>query len=466
MKSSLWLKALVCFLIVCLLMPWGSPALANTKKENDLGKRFHLKVAASGLIFNDPIAGKYYEQITDRIMRGAGLKPGQYNFYIIESDGINAFAVPGGYIYMHTETIISLENEGQLASILGHEVAHITSRHYARRLEAASSLSVAYLAAMLAGVLVASRGGDSSAALGQAVMMGGSGATVQSMLANSREDEAEADAKGRKYLVKAGYDPRDMYGAFKIMADKTYQVSTKSNPTYLSTHPALSSRLATSFSDKEKSPASGTDQRYLAFRDRVFALTAEPQRVQRVLSKRRASNPKDHSAIHGLGLLAARQQNLGTADQLMNAALSLAPNNKEYLADLGDLALRRQKPDQAKAYYLKAGQDNRQVIFGLARASERLGDKAGAARYYDQAVNMESKPYPEALEMASRFFGQNGQKGKGYYYMARYFSSKGDLSKAIFHYKEVVKQPDAGQYRAIAEREAAILDEIKKTEKK
>ena len=467
MKKTIWSQALVWLMIVSLIVSWSTPAFADSvslKKENELGKRFHLKVAASGLLFDDPIADKYYKQITDRIMRGAGLAPDQYNFYIIDSAGINAFAVPGGYIYMHTETIISLENEGQLASILGHEVAHITSRHFARRVEKNSAMSLAYVAGMLVGVLVASQGGN-GAAIGPAIMSGTGGAAISEMLANSREDEAEADAKGKKYLTKAGYDPRDMYGAFRIMADKTFQVSPKGAPSYLSTHPALTSRLATSFDDKEKSKPASTDARYLAFRDRVLALTGEDRRVQTTFNNRLKRNKNDHSALHGLGLLDARMQRLSKANEKMNQALALAPNNKEYLADLGDLARRRNKPEEARAYYQKAGQDNRQAVLGLARAYELLGDKKQAGSFYDKAVNMDKTPYLEALELAGRFFGQNGQRGKGHYYLARYFNDKGDLKKAIFHYKEAAKQPDAGQYKKIAEREAEILDEIQKTDK-
>jgi len=456
-------KSLVFMLTLSLALSWPALSLAEPitpKKEREIGERFHLKVAASKLLMSDPIANAYYKSVTDRIMKGAGLKPGDYNFYIIDSDGINAFAVPGGYIYMHSETIISLENEGQLASILGHEIAHITSRHYARRVESASGLSVAYLAAMLAGVFVASQGGN-AAPLGQALMIGGAGASVSAMLANSREDEAEADAKGRQYLTKAGYNARDMYGAFKIMSKQSYQVSRDVH-TYQTTHPALTSRLATTFKDYENGPPSPPDARYQAFRDRILSLSGEERRVRNIFGKRLSGDPRDHSAIHGLGLLAAKKQNLTRADELLKQALALDPNNREYLADLGDLALRRRQPEEAKKYYQKAGQSNRQPVLGLARASELLGEKKQAAALYDRAVNMDKEAYPEALELAGRFFGQNGEKGKGHYYLARYFNSTGDLDKAIFHYKECSKQGDSGKFKAIADREVKLLTELKK----
>ncbi|UQZ91083.1 hypothetical protein C4J81_18400 [Deltaproteobacteria bacterium Smac51] len=464
-------RTLIHLLIFALILPWTllSPIAASAeeitpKKEKELGQRFHLKMAATGLLLDDPIANKYYKSVTDRIMRGAGLNPDQYQFFIVNSGGINAFAVPGGYIYMHTETIISLENEGQLASIIGHEVAHITSRHFARRVESATTLSMGSLAAILAGALLASRGGGSAAALGQAAIMGGTGATVQAMLANSRDDESEADAKGRQYLTRAGYNPRDMYGAFRIMADRSFQVSAKI-PTYMSTHPALTSRLATTFQDYANMAPSPPDARYKAFSDRILALSGEPRRVKTILNKRLAANKEDHSALHGLGLLAEREQNLTKADELMDMALALSPGNKEYLADLGDLNLKRRQVADAKTYFEKAGQDNRQAVLGLARASELLGDKKRAGTLYDQAIGMEPEAYPEALELAGRFFGQNGQLGKGHYYTALYFASMGNIDKAIFHLKEVGRQPNAGKYKNLAATDLAALEEIKKDDK-
>ncbi len=465
-------RLLIHFLIFSLILPWTflppAEALAEEitpKKEKELGQRFHLKLAATGLIFEDPFANKYYKTITDRIMRSAGLGPDDYQFYIVKSPGINAFAVPGGYVYMHTETIFSLENEGELASIVGHEVAHITLRHFARRVEAASTLSMGYLAAVLAGVLLASSGGRSGVALGQAAMMGGAGATVQAMLANSRDDEAEADARGREYLKKAGYNLRDMYDAFRIMADRAFQVS-RGMPTYMSTHPALTSRLATTFQDYASLAPSPPDPRYGAFRDRVLALSGEARRVRGLFMKRLTANPNDHAARHGLGLLAEREQNFTQADSLMAEALALSPGNKEYLADLGDLNLKRKKPAEARAYFEKAGQDNRQAVLGLARASELLGDRGRAASLYERAIGMEPEDYPEALELGGRFFGQNGQRGKGHYYLGRYFAASGNIDQAIFHLKETLRQTDAGGFKSLAAERLATLEEIKKEEEK
>ena len=456
------MRNLLVFMLVlaqAALVPHTARAAEMTpQKEKELGRRFHLQVAASGAIVDDPIITGYFRTVTERVLKGAGLKPGQFNFYIIQKSGLNAFAVPGGYIYINTETLYNLENEGQLASILSHETAHLTANHFARRLKAASTTSIASVAAMLAGLFVASRGGGSAGALGQALITGGAGAGVQAMLANSREDEAEADAKGREYLIKAGYQPRDMYGAFKIMLDKSYHLSPDM-PTYLNTHPALTSRLASTFSEAAQAPPSPPDPRYLSFRDRVLAGCGDLQRAQSIFSRRLKADPKDHAALHGLGILAQRRQNFSQADQLMRQALALAPERQDYLADLGDLALKRHQPAVAKGFYEQA--QNRLAVLGLARALELLGDRSRAAPLYDKAVQMEAEDYLPALELAGRFFGQIGQRDKGHYYLGRFFAGSGQLDKADFHFRQA-----AGQFKAQADRELKILAEIKKEDRK
>ena len=311
---------LLIFIMILAQAAWVPPPASRAEmtpqKEKDLGRRFHLQLAATGALVDDPIMTGYLRTVTERVLKGAGLKPDQFNFYILQSSGLNAFAVPGGYIYIYTETLYNLENEGQLAAILSHETAHLTANHFARRLESASTSTAASLAAMLAGALVAGRSGANTGALGQALMAGGMGAGIQSYLANSREDEAEADATGRGYLIKAGYQPRDMYGAFKMMQDKTYQLSPDV-PTYLTTHPALTSRLASTFSDAAQAPPAPPDPGYLAFRDRVLAGCGDTNLAQSVFSRRLNANPNDHAALHGLGLLAQRRQNLSQAGQLI-----------------------------------------------------------------------------------------------------------------------------------------------------
>ncbi|MDR2140711.1 MAG: M48 family metalloprotease [Deltaproteobacteria bacterium] len=458
-------------LLLIVLQAWGASPLGavSQKEELEIGRMVHRQLAGQRVLFNDPLVDQYIRRIGNRVLKAAGPQSYPFHYYVIQSDGLNAFAVPGGYIYLHTETIISLQNEGQLAAILAHETAHITSRHFASRQEAGKTASIASLAGILAGALLAAGGGSgqNTAALGQALMLGSVGASMQAMLANSRADESEADRKGRDYMIKAGYNPRDMFGAFKIMNDLSYHLSS-GMPNYLSTHPGLAARMASTFADQANKPPAPADLAYAAIRDRVLALSAQTLRARRMFQKRLETNPNDASAIHGLGLLAAREQSLTQANDLMEKALKLSPNNPEYLTDLGDLALRRRKISEAAAYYEKARAQgsNLASTLGLARAYELQGKSREAGGLYDKAVEMGGDDYPEALELAGRFFGQNGQMVKGHYLLSRYFGNVGQLKEAIFHCKTVAKDPAGQLYKRSCEQDIRDYEEIMKDSKK
>ncbi|MDR1166969.1 MAG: M48 family metalloprotease [Deltaproteobacteria bacterium] len=447
---SLWLAPLLALAFVLVPLAADRRALAITQAEEiQVGREVYLEIAKQGAIFDDPYVNQYFQSVARKVLAAAGPQSLPFRFYLVYSDSLNAFAVPGGYIYFHTETINSLENEGQLAAILAHEIAHITARHFALRAEKNSSMGIANMAAMLAGALLMSGGGHNATALGQAVIMGSSGATMQAMLANSRADEAEADRKGRDYMIKAGYSARDMYGAFKIMNEKSFSVSSKI-PTYLSSHPGISQRLATTFADQAAASPAPRDERYMAIRDRTLALTASPERAQNAFNLRLKDNPKDAAALHGLGVLAQRSKNLTRAEKYYLEALAVSPQNAQYLSDLGDLAFARRKPEDAVKYFsdaLKYGDRTPQTLLGLARAQEILGRNQEAAKTFDRAVEAAGSSYPLALEMAGAFFLKNGDAAKGHFILGNYFFQRGQPKEAAFHYEEGQKVPGGARYK-------------------
>lgn len=465
LTKTFWLLAFA----AALGLVWAPLARAlSYEEEEQIARRIHHQIAAANALVTDPAVTQYVNQVGRKILRPLGRQPFQYHFYVIRSASLNAFALPAGYIYINSELIASLENEGQLAAILAHEIAHVVSRHVAGRMESSKNLSWAALAMVLAGAIVGSLGGGGEA-LGPALMMGGSAASIQAMLYNSREDETEADNKGRKYLAAAGYHTRDMYGAFKIMQERTYHTS-RDIPSYLNTHPGLSERLAASAS-KGGETASPYDARYQAIRNRVLALTGEPNRVRNTLLNRLEKDPQDAEAKYGLAILAARQQNLARAIELINESLKSSPGNAEYLADLGELHLMKRnyaEARQALAAALKINPQNRRAALYLARAYELTNNTAEAGRYYDQAVAaLDDYDYdPEAFELAGRFFGQNGQLFKGHYLTGRYFENSGRLDQALFHYRETRDLNGPAQLKSQVLKRIAFLEEVRKENQK
>ena len=200
------------------------------KDEKEMGHKFDVMVRSNMGVVEDPEVSLYVNQIVDRLVKTLPPQPFNFKAAVILHNALNAFAVPGGYVYVFTGLIMNLEKEEDLAGVLAHELAHVTQHHVASRLERAQFVTLGSLLLAIAGVAV---GGSS----GGAIAVGALGAGQSAMLNYSRIDETEADQIGLQYLVAAGYPPQGMVDGFKVLRQKSW-MSGISVPTYLSTHPA------------------------------------------------------------------------------------------------------------------------------------------------------------------------------------------------------------------------------------
>jgi predicted Zn-dependent protease len=198
--------------------------------EKEIGAGFHDQMLQSGMLFTDPIVLAYLNDLGQDIVRVTEPQPFIYRFNIVEADSLNAFAVPGGYIYLHSGVIEQAGEVSELAGVLAHEIAHVRRRHIAK---ASENDWIAELATIAATVL---SGGDPAATvLAQ-------GINVSLKLQHIREHEADADVHGIDYMVEAGYDPDGMVRFFqRILAE--HGPTPTEIPPYLFTHPALEERI-------------------------------------------------------------------------------------------------------------------------------------------------------------------------------------------------------------------------------
>src|SRR4029077_20621584 len=158
-----------------------------------------------------------------KIVAALGNQPFTYHFAVVRDARINAFAVPGGYIYVHGGLLLRASNDDEVAGVLGHEIAHVNAHHLARQQEATQLLNYAALLGVLLSVVQPAIGAGAVAA----------NAAVQ--LQYRREFEQEADYLGAGYMRRAGYDPRGMLDFFKKMLDEQ-RLTPASAPPYLLSH--------------------------------------------------------------------------------------------------------------------------------------------------------------------------------------------------------------------------------------
>jgi len=202
-------------------------------EERALGEQVNRQVRAEARLVKDRVVWDYVREIGHRIVAASGSQPFTYSFYVIEDDAINAFALPGGYIYIHSETILAARNVAELAGVIAHEVGHVALRHVAnnyRRQQGVGSLYRigVYAASLLFGGLA-----------GSAANLGGGLAAAAYLNSYGRDAEREADAFAVEVMPRAGYDPEGLVTFFKTMLTE----GSGQPPAWLSSHPTTNERI-------------------------------------------------------------------------------------------------------------------------------------------------------------------------------------------------------------------------------
>lgn len=210
----------------------------DAQTETELGRAFSTALHVHYDLFYDPISLSYVRRIGEKITSETG-QSRHFSFFIINDPNINAFAGPNGVIGINTGLITAAKSEDELASVVAHEIAHVTQRHLSRIFEYQSSVSAASIASILAAILIGTQ--DPSA--GIATYMGAMGLSIQQQLKNSRLHESEADHFGIQYLYSAGYNPLAMSEFFGRL-EKESQIYEFKPPEILRTHPVTANRLA------------------------------------------------------------------------------------------------------------------------------------------------------------------------------------------------------------------------------
>ena len=237
------------------------------------------EVRVDPLYFDDPEVADYVSALGARLLGGAEGPRRDLGFFVVQDDAVNAFALVGGFIGVHTGLVTLTHNESELAGVLAHEIAHIVQRHQARTMHGASRASWASLAALAVAIL-ASRGASSSQSgqITEAAVASVSAFQIQNMLDYTREHEREADRVGLTILERTGFDSRGMAGFFERLLRSNRLNEFKGAPSYLRTHPLTTERIADIQDRIQASPTRMVPDsfEYRLVRARLRALAGSP----------------------------------------------------------------------------------------------------------------------------------------------------------------------------------------------
>jgi len=237
-----------------------------------MGVNSSAQIAQQMPLIRDPETLRYLTVLGDSLAKVTDQRDLEWHFNIVDSKEVNAFAVPGGYIYVNRGLIERAESMSQVAGVLGHEIGHVTRRHSIKQMQKAQGANVGVsLACILTRVC--------GSGLGSAAMNVGAGAVFSKF---SRSDEAEADEEGVRTSIKAGIDPSGIPEMFQILLEER-----KKNPaameTWFATHPLEEDRIAATQALIRTYPAAQLEgltkdsQNFHAFKDRLASLPPSPE---------------------------------------------------------------------------------------------------------------------------------------------------------------------------------------------
>jgi len=310
----------------------GEPADAQLSPaaELKLGKRFMRQIRAQVPLIEDIQVVEYIEALGSRLAVNIDSPENhEFTFFVVNSASINAFAIPGGFIGFNSGLIDAMNNEDQLAAVVGHEIAHITQRHHARSISSGTRSRLTTAFAVLAAVLI----GQSNPQAGQAALAAGLAASQQSLINFTRANEYEADRVGIEILAGASYNPAAMAEAFEILKRKNSLNVGSFQLEYLRTHPLDNTRIAEA---KNRATAlQGRDHlntrlEFAIFQARTRVLTSRDltHLEREYLAKAESSRSTERAAAnYALAMIQTERRRFGEAIKRLESLLESYPDN-------------------------------------------------------------------------------------------------------------------------------------------
>ncbi len=212
--------------------------------ERKLGEAIMRQAVRDPTYLPDADATEYLNALGYQLVAASPARHMDFGFFFVRDPMLNAFALPGGFIGVHTGLILAAQSESELAAVLAHEIGHVEQRHIARMLAKQKDATAIAIGALLLALLAARSNSSSSGDLTQAAILGGQAAAVQQQLNFSREAEREADRVGLQILVAAGFDARAMAAFFGRLQQNSRIYESGAAPAYLRTHPLTVERIS------------------------------------------------------------------------------------------------------------------------------------------------------------------------------------------------------------------------------
>ena len=440
-----WKSLLIC---LCFLLVTGVfiPKVAfsiTAAEEEELSREFMNVVLKSVKFVEDPVIVNYINKVGKEIVSVLPPQPFTYHFYIIKEDVYNAFATPAGHIFIYSGLMAAMDNEEELAGIIGHEIAHVLCRHISQKIDRSKKISIATLAGVAAGIFL---GAEGAGEVGSAVILGSMAAGQSMTLAYSRKDERQADQIGLKYLTKAGYSGYGLHTMLGKIRSKHW-FGTDQIPAYLTTHPAPEERLAYIGTwlekNRKKPPPLETDSsEFKRVNTRLVALYGDETVALRKYKSAVTKNPKNPMANYGYGLVLARIGNKKDAVVYIKRALEREAFNPELLVALGRIYFldgQYQKALTILESAVSIAPDDPEGLFYIGRTQMELGRFKDAESTLITLTKKHSD-YKPGFYFLGNTYGKQGKLADAHYTLGLYYTKNREHRNAVVQFEKALEK--------------------------
>lgn len=453
--------------------------------ERALGETLMRQVRADKTYLPDEEIADYLNRLGWRLVAAGRSQPFSFVFFPLRDASLNAFAMPGGFVSVHTGLIVAAKNESELAGVIGHEVGHVTQRHIARMIAGGKDSLAITLGSILLALLAAKAGGSSGGDAAMAIALGTQGALIQNQLKFSRDAEREADRIGFQTLVNAGFDPHGMENFFARL-QKSNRYYENNATAFLSTHPLTNERL------------SDMENRTKGIKHAVYPSSLDFYLIQarcRVLQETGYDGWLKVSRYFRDALAKAKGKELAAAHYGLSIALSRMNKKAEALSE-ARLAAQSVRDDSIildknlaeMSYALAKTASEKDDALKLSRKTyERYPDSAMAAQSYAELLwqagkNTEvlkflrnqtalSHEDPDYFAMLARSYEATGQRSLAFAATGDMYALMGNARAAVYQFDKAQQANDGDFYTMseidakLREQRRIVLDEEKDRQK-
>ncbi|MGY6274179.1 M48 family metalloprotease [Methylomonas sp. MgM2] len=429
-------------------------ALISPVEEQELGAAFFRNLHSQAEISQDLEIQEYIESIGRQLAAHSDTPSTPFHFFVVMDPNINAFAGPGGYIGVNSGLILLTEAESELASVMAHEIGHVTQRHLYRQIEAARKMSIPTLAATLAAILI----GSQSPSMGQAALMAVQAGSVQFQIDFTRDNEKEADRVGMQTLAESNFDPRSMPTFFERLQQSTRYYG-QGIPEFLRTHPVSENRIADTRGRAEIYPYRQypDSMGYLLTKAKLYVQTNNKNTATTHFKTLENQGTATQRAVarYGMGLVHLQNLEYAAATDIFQQLTEQYPEQPQYLAALARTAMESRDYQKANQLFDKATRSfpsNDAIKIEYTRCLLK-DEKPEQAKQILATIADSKKRQPFYYEFLAQIYADLKQPAESHRYMAEHYYAAGQTRPAIMQI-QLAKQEKNLNYQL-----QAILDD-------